>query len=158
MRRGISVAVVVVTLVAASCGDESSDGCTEIREPLDPLSIQHLIDVDGATFLTHPPTSGPHLSGPLAVGLLDAPLPPAAQVSVLEAGVVMVQYESPVTELELLSLLDHDDVPFTIAPGTDLPAPVVATAWTWKLTCGSVDLDAITTFAEAHVDDAPGSE
>ena len=91
-------------------------------------------------------------------GLLTSPLIPAAQVNVLEGGGILVQYTAPVTEDDLASLLAATDAPLTIAPSTRLPATVVATAWTWKLTCDAVDIEALTTFADTRGADAPGDD
>lgn len=149
--------VVTMALMATACGDGGGAGsCVEIREPEDPLSIQHVIDPESVTFQTDPPTSGPHLSGPSVQGLLDQQILPAAQVRVLEDGGVVVQFTSPEAETELRTLLDANEVPFAIAPADSLPAPVVATAWTWKLTCDGPDVERIREFATARVVDAPG--
>lgn len=149
-----------VVASAVACGDDSAAGgnCIEVREPLDPLSIQHVVDPDQVTFLTDPPTSGPHVAGPAATGLHDEPLSGAAQVRALEAGGAVVLYDDEADRETLISLLDDTTVPVAIAPGIDLPAPVVATAWTWKLTCDSPDLDAIMSFVVARSDDAPGED
>lgn len=145
----------VLTLTA--CGDTGTGaGCVEVREPEDPLSIQHVLDPDSVTFRTDPPTSGPHLSGPPVRGVLDAPVTPAAQVRVLEDGGVMVQATSDDHLASLVPLADDGDVPIVVAPADELPAPVVATAWTWKLTCETPDLDRLREFADARSDDAPG--
>ena len=157
MWRAVGL-LVIGALSVAGCGDNSAAGCREIREPEDPLSIQHVIDAGSATFLTDPPTSGPHTAGRAARGLLDQPLAPAAQVRVLESGGVVVQYEAPASEVDVRSLLDANEVLLAIAPGTDLPAPVVATAWTWKLTCDTADLDAISRFAQLRAAEAPGED
>lgn len=150
-------AFALLALVVTACGDDASASCSEVREPEDPLSIQHVIDPEGITYLTDPPTSGPHLSGPAPTGLLTSPLPPAAQVNVLESGAILVQYTAPVSAADVRPLLD-DNGSIVIAPATGLPATVVATAWTWKLTCGSVDLDRIRAFAAERGADAPGDD
>lgn len=151
-------AFALLALVVTGCGGDDSAGCLEVREPEDPQSIQHTLDPDSVTYLTDPPTSGPHLSGPAPSGLLASPLIPAAQVNVLEGGGILVQYTAPVTEADVAALLSATDAPLTIAPSTGLPATVVATAWTWKLTCDSVDIEALTTFAESRGVDAPGDD
>lgn len=149
--------LVAVALTAAACGSDGASSCIEIREPLDPLFTQHVIDPDGLTYLTDPPTSGPHLSGPSISGLLAEGLIPAAQVRVLEEGVLVVQYEDSVAVEDLQSLLDANEVPIAIAPAESLPSPVVATAWTWKLTCDGPDLARIREFA-GRTAAAPGTD
>lgn len=151
-------AFALLGMVVAGCGDDGTAGCVEVREPEDPQSIQHTLDPGSVTYLTDPPTSGPHLSGPAPSGVLTEPLIPAAQVNVLEDGGIMVQYTDAIAGSDVAPLLDRTDAPVTIAPADDLPANVVATAWTWKLTCENVDLEALVDFAESRGVDAPGTE
>lgn len=148
---------VILALLATACGDSSAGGtCVEVREPEDPASLQHVLDPDGVVFQTDPPTSGPHLSGPPVSGRFEAPITPAAQVRALEDGRVVVQYTDAGVGARLAALADDPDVEFVVAPATALPAAVVATAWTWKLTCSAVDLDRLRAFGAARVGDAPG--
>jgi hypothetical protein len=148
---------VTFALVVSACGDSSATGaCVETREPEDPASLQHVLDPDGVVFQTDPPTSGPHLSGPPVSGRFEAPITAAAQVRALEDGRVVVQYTDAAAGADLAPLSDDRDVEFVIAPATTLPAPVVATAWTWKLTCSAIDLDRIRAFGADRVGDAPG--
>ena len=139
-----------VCALLSGCGGDTAGPCIELRQPLDPLSDRHVLEPSAVSHLTDPPTSGPQLSGPAATGLLARPIPAAAQVRVLEAGGVVVQYADPITAPDVRTLLDASEVTIVIAPADSLPAPVVATAWTWKLTCRTVDLDAIAKFAVSH--------
>jgi hypothetical protein len=71
----------------------------------------------------------------------------------LESGFVIVQSRGvPPGQLAGLDQLAADLV--TVArPAGPLPSAVVATAWTWKLACGSASpaaLAAIRSFIEAH--------
>jgi hypothetical protein len=129
-------------------GDGGSAGCGQpFREPLHSNSLQHIIDPSSAKFDTDPPTSGPHLFTPPARGVVTRQLLPAEQVTILEAGDVLVQYR------------DADDAPavealhqtwVTIAPNSSLEERVVATAWTYKLECRAVDTAALQRFIAAH--------
>ena len=67
-------AFALLAMVATACGDDAAGGCVEVREPEDPLSIQHVIDPDAVDFDQPHPSSGPHLSGPAATGVLGEPL------------------------------------------------------------------------------------
>lgn len=171
MRRSpaILAAVVAFGLFAEACGDGSSSACVELREPQDPQSGLHVIDPDGLVYSTDPPTSGPHAGGRAASGVFDGPLPQAVQVRVLESGGAMIQYDKTISAdavAELRGLINGSvgingsvDVsgPIALAPaGSDLPGPIVATAWTWKLTCDVVDLARIETFIAERPRDAPG--
>ncbi|MFT7601744.1 MAG: hypothetical protein ACI8TP_004705 [Acidimicrobiales bacterium] len=59
---------------------------------------------------------------------------------------------------DLQTLLDNNEVAIAIAPAESLPAPVVATAWTWKLTCDDANLDAIRSFVAQRPAGAPGGD
>ncbi|NCG25567.1 MAG: hypothetical protein GWP47_15745, partial [Actinobacteria bacterium] len=76
MRRSPTffAATVALGVLAVACGDGSPSACAELREPQDPQSGLHVIDPDGLTYTTDPPTSGPHASGPPASGVFDGPL------------------------------------------------------------------------------------
>jgi hypothetical protein len=155
--RLLGALLVTVAMSATACGGAAADGsCAEVREPEDPLSIQHVIDPDAVVFRTDPPTSGPHLSGPALAGILTQPITPAAQVRTLEAGTVVVQYEDDAALDALRPLVADEAARFAIAPADALPAPVVATAWTWKLTCEGPDVGRILEFATARAAVAPG--
>jgi hypothetical protein len=71
----------------------------------------------------------------------------------LESGFVILQ-SSGLTGAEIATLGALAGQLVTVAPPAGpLPSPVVATAWTWKLECGSVAppaLAAIRAFISAH--------
>jgi len=157
MIRQFALAM-VAALALASCGGASSGSCTELREPADPASFLHVIDPGTAVFLTDPPTSGPHVSGSLPTGVVDNTIDPAIQVSILESGSVLVQYGAGLTSDGLASVLALAGPHVVVAPGTALPSTIVATAWTWKLTCQSPDIAALSKFADRRRSDAPGAD
>ena len=122
-----------------------------VREELDPASLTHVIDPTTARFKTDPPTSGPHVSGALPTGVVDDPILGAVQVAILEGGNVLVQYRDlSAADLDEVKAFAGDQV--VVAPNPDLPgdADVVATAWTYKLTCTALDVDAVETFIADH--------
>ena len=94
---------------------------------------------------------------PHARGVLDAGVPPEIQVRVLESGGVMVQYDDTVVGAELEQLRSIGSPSIVVAPAASpLPARIVATAWTWKLSCSAVDLRTLEAFAAERPADAPG--
>jgi hypothetical protein len=159
--RAVLAAAVVL---AAGCGGGSAAsghsaatgaGCSgAFQERLDPLSTRHLFP--GApvpTYLSYPPTSGPHELGPPATGAVTTPIPVPRQVAMLESGYVIVQYRDlPAAEVSALAPLAGTLV--TVAPAAGaLPNRVVATAWTWKEVCGSAgpaELAALRSFISAR--------
>ena len=154
------VAAIAISLGVTACGDGGDDddgaaagaGCDPAREEaLDPTSATGHV-LPGAPepdYLTDPPTSGKHQSATPPRGRLDQPLPKPAQVSLLEHGEVLLQHRDLSSEQRrALEALAADDV--TVAPNPDLPAPVVATAWTFKQTCERVDLASLREFIREH--------
>jgi hypothetical protein len=147
----------------AGCGSGGGSGSADCgpprREALDPSSAQHVLgDGDGtATYQTDPPTSGPHAPGRALSGVLDEPLSRPAQVGVLEAGGILVQYRDLTDEeLDELSTVAGDGV--AVVPNADLPDRVVATAWLFKQTCSDVDVAALGRFVEDHAGPGPGTD
>ncbi len=131
------------------------NGCrAPSQERLDPRSTNHLFTgAPEPTYLSDPPTSGPHRLGPPYRGALTTPISRPSQVAMLEAGFVLLQYRGLAPDqVAVLDGLAGDLV--TVAPPAGLlPSPVVATAWTWKLECGSAApaaVSAIRTFIAAH--------
>ncbi len=137
--------------VNATCGEEQ-------QERFDPSTNHVLPGAGEPEYLSDPPTSGPHQPGPARRGVLDEPLPRPVQVGQLEAGAVLLQHddELPDDQLTELEALAGDLV--IVAPNADLPAPVVATAWTFKLQCRAVDAAALTDFVADHRGQGPGSD
>ena len=134
----------------AGCGatNDADSGCGQpFREPLNANSLQHIIDPKSASFDTDPPTSGPHLFSSTARGLVDRQLLPAEQVTILEAGDVLVQYRDA-ADADAVQRLRQTNV--TIAPNSTLKQRVVATAWTYKLECATIDEPSLQKFIAAH--------
>lgn len=149
MPPSLGRTVAATALLAAACGGsaDGASGCgPAVREALDPQSGIHLLDGDDISYLTDPPTSGPHVSTLPPAGAQTGPVPRPVQVAVLEGGGVMVQYgaldSSGRTELETLATAF-----VVVAPAEDLDdGEVVATAWLQKLECSEVDVEALTVF------------
>lgn len=155
MRSSCCLVVLCLTLFA--CGRSVESSCLELREPEDPGSGQHVLTEGAVVYRTHPPTSGPHVAGPAPEGVLADPLPAPIQVRLLEAGGVLIQYDASLSAPEVTELTDMASSSLVVAPGLEaLPDRIVATAWTWKLSCGSVEPARLAMFAEQRSGDAPG--
>lgn len=150
--------MLVLGLLAA-CGDDTtaSGGCGATRrEALDTAYLVHVLDdAPGVEYTSDPPTSGPHKPTPPATGVVDEPLSRPVQVGILERGDVLLQYDPTVTPADRAALeaLAGDQV--VVAPNPDLPDLVVATAWVYKRTCGSVDVAALEEFVTERVGQGP---
>jgi hypothetical protein len=145
------------SLLLGACGGTETGVCTELREPADPQSFAHVIDPDSVTYESDPPTSGPHLAVPVPVGLLDAPIVAPLQVRLLESGAALIQWEG-VDDRTVAELEELAGPTVVIAPGIDLPESIVATAWTWKLTCTELDIAALSEFVTTRPQSAPGQD
>ncbi len=141
-------------------GAPAADGCRpEVREAIDPGTSQHVLGDDdtGVEYLSDPPTSGPHLVGPLLSGVLEEPLSRPRQVGQLEGGGILVQHR----DLDAAALAELESVAgpdVAVAPNPDLPASIVATAWLTKQTCDTVDVTALRAFVAAHLGRGPETD
>lgn len=170
-----SVLAVLVAAVAAltACGgadppssdgaassDEAAATCEERTHP-PPEDGGHLIGDQGppVPYRSTPPTSGWHTSGhtPVTVQPPDEPLSGPRQVSVLEAGGVVVTYhELAADEREALERHVRENHRGTVAvtPYDELGADeVVFTAWGVRQRCRGFDAEALDAFVEAHAEE-----
>jgi hypothetical protein len=151
-RRSIwsALSVTILSGLTACGGGSASASCQQpIREELDPAHLTHVIDPASARFLTDPPTSGPHVASALPSGVLFAAIPGAVQVALLEQGNVLVQHRD-LAEADVAALEALVSNVVVVAPNPDLPEPVIATAWTYKLNCDAVDVAALESFIADH--------
>ena len=150
MRRILICLLVAVVLPACGSHGKACDAAT--AETLDPLSAQHLLP--GAPephYSTNPPTSGAHRPGPLPAEVLTSPLAKPDQVAALEGGQILIQYRKITPEdRRKLTTIAHRFNHVTVAPGRDLPAKVVATAWLTMQQCSRVDRSALQDFITTH--------
>ena len=146
--RALGVAAVVFLAGLAACGDDAPpQACGPIvREPADPRSSVHVLpDAEPVTYASHPPTSGPHQLSSGITGAQHEPLTEPVQVGLLEHGLVLIQWRDlEGDDRDAVEALAGGDV--VVAPNPDLDDAVVATAWTAKRSCESVDVDALSEF------------
>jgi len=157
-RRRHLMAVVLAGVVVAGCGDRGDGGaCGPItREALDPAYLVHVLGDEGdVEYLSDPPTSGPHQPGPPVEGVIGDALPPAVQVGILERGDVLLQHDPDLGETARRELEALARERVVVAPNPDLDDAVVATAWVFKRTCGSVDAAALEDFVQDRVGHGP---
>jgi hypothetical protein len=85
----------------------------------------------------------------------DQPIPRPAQIGVLERGDVLIQHDPDLSADQRVDLEALGTTGVVIAPNPDLPFPVVATAWTYKLTCDEVDIVALREFIDERLGQGP---
>jgi hypothetical protein len=157
-RPLLAAALVLSTLAACGGGDGDGDGaCGPIkREALDSAYLVHVLGTDTAvSYTSDPPTSGPHQAGPPVEGVVDEPITRPIQVGILEQGDVLLQHQPDLPAAQLTELEALAGPGVVVAPNPDLPAPVVATAWTYKRTCEAVDAAALQEFVDERSGKGP---
>ncbi len=151
MVRSLAITLALAVATSSACGadDRASARCGPIVVEQSDTNLGHLLpNATPPSYLTDPPTSGPHTPGAEVHGLLDRPISPIEQVTTLEAGTVIVQYRDP-ADLDAVHSLAGPTV--VVAPAPKLPARIIATAWLKKLTCRGVDRHALDGFInEVH--------
>jgi len=155
--------VAIGALVAGSgCtaddGEGSDGACGPVqREALDPAYLVHVLPSDeDVTYLSDPPTSGPHQPGPEVDGAVDDPIPRPVQVGILERGDVLIQYDPDALETEEVGKLEElAGEAVVVAPAPGLPEPAVATAWVFSQRCHDVDVDALRSFVDERAGHGP---
>jgi hypothetical protein len=155
----VTVASLVLALALSGCGSGGGDGaCGPVtREALDPGYLVHVIEDDASLeYSSDPPTSGPHQPAPPVEGVVDEPLTRPVQVGILERGDVLLQHGPDLAAADRSALEALGGPGVVVAPDPDLPAAVVATAWTYKQTCDAVDADALQMFIEERSGKGPG--
>jgi Protein of unknown function (DUF3105) len=161
-RAALFAAVALAATLTPGCATSNGSAACgpAVQTPLDQLSTVHLLPgAPEPQYRTNPPTSGAHrVGGILPHGPVDTPISRPIQVRLLEVGSVLVQYRTDVARAaDALSPLAIGNLRVTVAPNLTLPAPVVATAWTWMLSCRAVALPALRQFIAAHAGHGPGT-
>lgn len=164
-----SLALAAVVLLLGACSGEAGGAvpqatavCDDVENP--PVQGgEHLIAGQEAPvpYSSTPPTSGWHASGAfeIAVQPADDPLSEAKQVSVLEAGGVVVSHAG-LDEADAAALADHvrsnydGRVAVTTYDALE-DGEVAFTGWGVLQRCDGVDLDALDAFVEAYADPEP---
>ena len=132
MRRNGIIAVIALALVAGAAAlywrDASLPGESVAQQP-----SPHLTSADEPhTYLTDPPTSGPHMPDTATWGVHTTPITKELQVHNLEDGGVVLNYQPDLdteTVDRLTALVESYDAHVVLAPYPELSDPIVATAW-----------------------------
>jgi len=138
-----------ILITASACSRET--GCDLPRqEPLSSSSSLHLLGNAEVAWETTPPTSGPHYPVPPKGGDYDYTLSNLEQVSFLESGGVVIQYLPSINDIDQQKLASFASDSVIVSPNEKLESPLVATAWTWKLSCKNYEFEALEEFIVDH--------
>ncbi|MGH9247201.1 MAG: EamA family transporter [Acidimicrobiales bacterium] len=154
----LAMASVIVGCTGDGDGPANAGGsaCGAVRrEALDPDSSQHVLPTaPEPTYLSDPPTSGPHQPNDIS-GALSEPLSRPVQVGALEAGRVLIQYDGGLDQATIDDLVVSGPS-VVVAPNPDLREPIVATAWRHKLECSEASVDELRDFIDTHAGQQSG--
>ncbi len=138
-----------ILITASACSRET--GCDLPRqEPLSSSSSLHLLGNVEVVWETNPPTSGPHYPVAPKGGEYDYTLSNLEQVSFLESGGVIIQYRPSIKDIDQKKLTSFASNSVIISPNEKLESPLVATAWTWKLSCRNYVFETFQKFIANH--------
>jgi hypothetical protein len=150
--------VLIVAALTASCSTSDAAGpCDRPERERAQLPATHVLPGQPEpTYLTEPPTSGPHAPLTSVPPVFDEPLRRPTQVGILERGIVLVQYRPDLPDGDRRQLLDLGGTQVAVAPNPDLSRPIVASAWLYLLRCDALDTAAIRAFVAERTGTAPG--
>jgi hypothetical protein len=154
----VGAALLTLCALPACSSSGPASGCGPIRhEALDPHFLIHVLGDAKVEYTSDPPTSGPHQPTPPVAGVRPSAIPKPQQVGLLEGGAVLVQYRPDLSTADRRQVEALAGDRIVIAPDPDLHDAVVATAWVYKRSCGSVDTAALQEFIHARRGKGPGT-
>jgi hypothetical protein len=146
---------VAVLLLGGCGGDDDSDSGAEAlasgcKAPLAPTSGQGIPEIEGlqgcapdsrdhtedpVAYTENPPVGGAHFPRWRTCGYYDEAIPEVQGVHSLEHGAVWITYRDnlPGAEQDVLKQLAEDNDFVLVSVDSDLPAPVVASAWGFQV-------------------------
>lgn len=148
------LARVAVVALLVGCADAGRTGPCDpaFSEPLAADASLHVLSDAEVSYLSDPPTSGPHVVWN-APQVLERPLSGPEQLGILEQGRVLVQFDpAQVSSGDVGLLVAKLPASAHLAPHRNLDAPVVMTAHLTKQRCRALDVEAIRSFAGRHAD------
>ena len=165
---GLGGLLIILSLVLPSSLGSVGGGVVSYSEEGVRVEIQENEEIEvgeiHADYNTTPPTSGWHYAIPLediTWGALDEPVENEVQVSYLERGGIMVQYncpdECPDLQQQLKQIVDLYQESVILAPYPDMESTIALTAWGWIDTFESFDERRVDDFIQTHFGQGPKS-
>lgn len=138
----------------AGTADQGREAPCLPGEPVEIMDSPHIsaAEAEAVTYLSVPPTSGPHFAFPAAPGVYGAPVAEGLTVHAMEHGHIVIQYapgtpDAVVADLTRLAKRYGADV--LLAPYPPLAHGIALTAWGRIDLLDSYDEERIVRFVEA---------
>lgn len=149
--------LVAAGLMSCSSGTPRAAGCSPVERQQAQFPANHVLPGQPEpTYLSDPPTSGPHAALARVDPVYDAPLPRPTQVGILESGKVLAQYRPDLPADQVARLKQLAGGQLVVAPNPGLDKGVVTTAWLYAQRCASFDEATVKAFVDKHGGQGPG--
>lgn len=158
-RRIRHLAVALVAVFVAGCGDSGDSGAADTGDDRDLLADVVTVEIDDRSHLDgtieyddEPPLGGPHNAAWVNCGRYDEPVPNELAVHALEHGAVWLTHPPDLadTELERLDDLAATQTHVLVSPLPDTET-LTATAWGVQLELDGADDPALDVFVETYL-------
>jgi hypothetical protein len=148
-RLAVAVIVIAVIVIAAAIIYSRRPAAPPVVgdiQTFSNLSRDHT--TDPVTYPQHPPVGGPHDPTWQNCGFYSSPVRNENAVHSLEHGAVWITYrpDLPQAQIDALRTLAENQTYILVSPMTDLPAPVVASAWGKQILLTAADDQRLTDF------------
>jgi hypothetical protein len=153
----LASALLATVLLSCSGGTSRAAGCGPAERQQAQFPANHVLPGQPEpSYLSDPPTSGPHAALARVEPLYETPLPRPTQVGILEAGKVLAQYRPDLPADQVTRLRQLAGGSLVVAPNPALDHAVVTSAWLYLQRCTVVDEATIGAFVKAHGGKGPG--
>jgi hypothetical protein len=161
LRLGIAAAVIAVIVIAALVILSRRPAVPPVVGDIatySDLSRQHT--TDPVTYAQQPPVGGAHDPTWQNCGYYATPVRNENAVHALEHGAIWITYrpDLPPAQIDALRTLAESQTYILVSPMSDLPAPIVASAWGKQLLLDAPDDERLTDFIRRYRLDPTGPE
>jgi hypothetical protein len=162
MRRigiaAVVIAVIVIAAVVIYSRRSSEPPVLGDVQSYSGLSRDHT--PDPVSYPQHPPVGGAHDPTWQNCGFYPSPVRNENAVHSLEHGAIWITYQPdlPQAQIDTLRALAENQTYILVSPMTDLPAPVVASAWGKQILLNGADDPRLNDFVRRYRQDPNGPE
>lgn len=145
------LAVVMIVVFLVSSNDEA--GSAELIEGVQSFpNLERGHTTQPVSYDQNPPAGGPHNPAWQNCGVYTQPVASENAVHSLEHGAIWITYEPdlPATEVQKLQTLARESGFRLISPYSELPSPIVLSAWGYQLQLEQADDPRLVSFIEKY--------